>query len=646
MCLTMYSIFNCCRKLFVHLGFVFLILQADALLKCSGFLKHSIYSSRSSFLPQVLAMSEFTVDQLTNMVHTALSEHQSGNLKGAIDSYEAVLPHLSGTIKASLSGNVGALYMNQGDYEKARHHFQNAVQADEANPSSHYNLAVILTSNFNEHGLAIRHCGTAIKLDENNYKAHHLMGNILQNIGRPKAADKYFVMAENIARLSAAAAPSSQYEGEARGAEERMGSTGNNVRGKSTANRYPLQSLPAFNASIGDVIAKNIDGKEYRLECISEQPLAFMVANLITAEECAHIRQLASSRMERSFVMGGTASKKAEAEPSQDAQQSEVLSQKVESGAAVIPAASDKEDGEEEKVHPSLYRSSYTAWLPQDDALNQLQRRLSFLLDLSLPYLQQQSEQLQVVRYPTGGQFKVHQDSSAFNSRLLTALLYLSSPQSSSSSNGSNTSDVHAAVGGGQTWFPYAGESGLPRQLNAAAVSVGAAGDSSNVAIGTVDDAVSHALSAYESYYELNREGTGNEGKAGSTIIDGGNGKKGGGDFFSGLAGLKIEPRQGSAVVFFNHDSRGAIDPFAVHAGLPVIKAQARVTANGGGVIAAASASHATEGTGFVSDGEPTSSSAPYQQQDGETSEALIEKWVANYWVGLDTSSLSKMLPT
>lgn len=60
-------------------------------------------------------------------------------------------------------------------------------------------MIVLLTTKLEQHAKAIKHCGLAIKLDGNNYKAYHLMGNILQNINRPEEAMKYFVMAENIA---------------------------------------------------------------------------------------------------------------------------------------------------------------------------------------------------------------------------------------------------------------------------------------------------------------------------------------------------------------------------------------------------------------------------------------------------------------
>lgn len=58
-------------------------------------------------------------------------------------------------------------------------------------------------------------------------------------------------------------------------------------------------------------------------------------------------------------------------------------------------------------IDPSLYRSSYNAWLPQDDMLNTLQERLSIILNIPKAYLQHKSEELQVVKYNPGGQFKV-----------------------------------------------------------------------------------------------------------------------------------------------------------------------------------------------------------------------------------------------
>ena len=67
-------------------------------------------------------------------------------------------------------------------------------------------------------------------------------------------------------------------------------------------------------------------------------------------------------------------------------------------------------------------------------------------------YLKEKSEELQVVRYPESGRFKVHHDSSSFHPRLLTALFYLNDV-----GEGKEISAENLHVSGG-TWFPFARE--------------------------------------------------------------------------------------------------------------------------------------------------------------------------------------------
>jgi hypothetical protein len=112
---------------------------------------------------------------------------------------------------------------------------------------------------------------------------------------------------------------------------------------------------------------------------------------------------------------------------------------------------------------------------------------------------------------------QVHQDSSAFNPRLLTALLYLN--------------DV-SPTAGGETWFPYADNGG------------GGDGDGDGderVFPETVEDAIAAALRWHTP------EGP------------------------HARPGLSVAPKRGDAIIFFNHQLNGQLDPAAVHAGLPVV---------------------------------------------------------------------------
>jgi tetratricopeptide (TPR) repeat protein len=228
-------------------------------------------------------MSQLTNTELLATIQRALENHKAGNIAEAINFYEKALPQLSGNTKASMSGNVGSLHMSQGNYERAAQHFMAAVEADGSNPSAHYNLAVILTTQLGQHAKAIKHCGKALQLDPDNYKAHHLMGNIMQSIGRPAEAEKYFVAAENLALQSKSAVQA---------LEAGQGSSA-------------LERLSIMGTKLHDVIAVTVEGADYSLECVSETPLIFVVDNLISDEDCEHIMEKASGLLEKSNVMGG-----------------------------------------------------------------------------------------------------------------------------------------------------------------------------------------------------------------------------------------------------------------------------------------------------------------------------------------------------
>ena len=175
--------------------------------------------------------------------------------------------------------------------------------------------------------------------------------------------------------------------------------------GGITASSVSAAALPAFvnrlsGAAVGDLIHSNA-GQETR--CLSARPLIFRVSNLLSASECEQIISRTSSSLEKSFVMGGDSSDK-------------------------------------------TYRSSSSAWLAHlsDPLLQRVLADLAESTSLPLRYIQQRSEELQVVRYDSGGEFKMHHDSSAFHPRLLTLLVYLT--------------DVPAG-GGGETSFPFAASS-------------------------------------------------------------------------------------------------------------------------------------------------------------------------------------------
>ena len=156
--------------------------------------------------------------------------------------------------------------------------------------------------------------------------------------------------------------------------------------------------------------------------------------------------------------------------------------------------------------------------------------------------LQQAAEELQVIRYEAGGQFKPHHDSSNFLPRVFTLLVYLNNFEGGG----------HGPSGGG-TWFPFSATGG-----NDGAVEVEEEAEGGL----TVEQANSAALMFFESCKGGEGEGEG-EGKREER-----RGSVGAEEQLS--RGLVTAPMAGSAILFFNHLPTGAVDARAVHAGLPV----------------------------------------------------------------------------
>ena len=237
------------------------------------------------------------------------------------------------------------------------------------------------------------------------------------------------------------------------------------------------------HSSMGDVVsaASSVDDGALEMECISERPLIFVVKNILTTNECRIIAERAEPLLLMSHVMGGD-------------------------GNATVGS----------------YRSSRNAWLPANDAvLPRLQQRLAALLRVDEKILGQKLEELQVVKYDDGGQFLPHHDSSGFQTRIATALLFL------------NTVDEGS---GGETYFPFAPAT---RQSN---------------------DAIFNSKTTEESIRD-----------ALASISDG-----------SAVTGLRVRPVAGTCLLFFNHLLRdgGYLDTAAVHAGLPVALGSSKLIAN------------------------------------------------------------------
>jgi len=424
---------------------------------------------------------------IAGMIQLALQLHKSGNFEQALCAYDEILPVLgkvTANVAATIHSNRGALLSQSGAYAAAKDAFAAAVDVQPENINARFNLALTLTSKLGEHLKAIRHCAAVLKQDSGHVKALHLMGLILQSLNRPVDANKYFSLAAQ--------------------AEEGVGAEAGVAKG-SSAGGAPAHSPLAWGqwgdgmrrlaeASVGTVFTHTHNGQNLSLVCTSESPRVFRIANLLSAEECKAIKTRAEPHLQYSYVTGGK--------------------------------AVDRNDADG-------YRTSINAWLSPDALLLDVQQRLAGLLRLqstegtasiSAAALQQAAEELQVIRYEAGGQFKVHHDSSSFHPRVFTMLVYLNDVDGAGES----------ATGGG-TWFPFS-SSGLA----GGAVQVDAADDTAPL---TVEQANSAALAAFETC------------KEGGNVLD---------------QGLVTVPALGSAVLFFNHLPSGELDARAVHAGLPV----------------------------------------------------------------------------
>ena len=157
----------------------------------------------------------------------------------------------------------------------------------------------MLSSKLRQHGLAIGHCGKAIKLDPNHYKAHHLMGNILQDLGKETDAQRYFVLAANLAREQNAPYDDSNAHND--GDSNKVGQKHHDEAKSMTEKwkKFPIMFAKrndqfSYELTSNDISGDNgghetgIQGEEgsttVLLTCISEQPRIFHVTNLMTSK--------------------------------------------------------------------------------------------------------------------------------------------------------------------------------------------------------------------------------------------------------------------------------------------------------------------------------------------------------------------------
>lgn len=466
-------------------------------------------------------MSNFLVENVQN----ALKLHKDGDVLAALPLYEQCLQErnsLNGNIISMLASNAGSIYMSFGEYEKAALKFEIAIEATPEKEESHFNYAIVLNSKLGDNGKALKHCAKAMQLNPNYYKAYHLMGNILQDLGRPEKADAYFVKAENIAKSLGVEDPSLVR------LPAQVGLDLNSLWMFQKADVNKSYEIPVPLPQ-----HQKYGRTSFTATCLSIRPLVFEIPLLLNEQECNHIKSTATPKLEHSHVMG----------------------------SKVNSAVGDTESNAEP------YRSSYNAWLPLDPILVSLQERIALVTSLPLQYISLKSEELQVVKYETGGQFKMHHDSSAFNPRLLTALIYLQDGTETGEITTNSNEDgtcPDSITNGGETLFPFANTNTCDEWSN-----------------WTVDDALLY-LSQQPTGRNLQKSCT-----TSSSVCDNDKDKE-----EKESVGLAVKPSQGKAIIFFNHQADGSVDPLAVHSGSKLVR-----------------------GT----------------------------KWIANYWVALDMEMLRDM---
>lgn len=116
----------------------------------------------------LLASMASSVD-IQSDIKEAFNFHKNGKWAEAIQKYDMVIPFVTGKMAATICSNAGAIHMQLGNYENAVEKFVMAVDAMPESADPHFNLAVVY-SKIGSNAKAIKHCGTAIKLDANMHK--------------------------------------------------------------------------------------------------------------------------------------------------------------------------------------------------------------------------------------------------------------------------------------------------------------------------------------------------------------------------------------------------------------------------------------------------------------------------------------------
>ena len=255
--------------------------------------------------------------------------------------------------------------MQNSLFDEATKSFQASVQANDQNAQGWYNLAVAQFQ-LKDYIHCMQSCSKATALAPGMHSAHHLLGLVMQELGRPEDARQCFLSAQSIASESASNA--TKPINTASPTLERLWTA--LTKERKVCMRIDVPAKPALAV----------------MERLSTRPLLFRTSPLISALDCDALMAKARASLRASQVTG------------------EASGDRSSRGAA--------------------YRSSMTAWLSPSESpvLQKLTHWVAKLSRLPLAYVQLKSERVQVVRYRDGGEFRLHQDSSAFHPRRARAL--------------------------------------------------------------------------------------------------------------------------------------------------------------------------------------------------------------------------------
>jgi len=511
--------------------------------------------------------------------------------------YRVVIASL-GPLKtpAAIHSNHGAALLALDKVEAAEAAWEQALVADPKHAESHLNLAISLQSDSllspTRLALSQAHAEACLELRPGYAKAHHSLANTLQALGNLQGAQQHWELAE----LASSA----------------TGGSGGSKAQTPTASRAPFLSRPPAFApkTVGEEASLNglritalslpeslpesegAGTDNCKGENASSVPLVLQVDGLLTAEECAHIRALASRKLQPSYAVGGTQEEEEEDEDEDGG-----------GGGGVVRSGGKK---------VSSARTSNQAWLPMasDSVLTKLRVKVAELLGVSIQDLLPRTEDLQVVRYRSGERFGLHHDSAAsFQRRALTILIYLNNmegnPENPVASRGSepaaatrgDCSDATVATcpptlstAGGETWFPFVPRFAPSPSSAPSAVARGAEAmdevDPGCLAEALQDGSVNprrchlagagvsatagSGFSTQQAQPRARLEGALAYARALGEPPPKSRRPLSGGDDENDVWGLRVTPHEGRAVLFYNLDSCGDVDHTAIHAALPV----------------------------------------------------------------------------